>query len=123
MGSDVRVFVFDDKQHAETGQKVEASHVGVPLAFGGKNVLLDLGDDNYDLLAGLLRPWLKAGHPPGKVNTGTRQSGRHPRAYYEALRAYIAERTGEELQPDADGKYDYPGDLRRDFEASLTQGT
>ena len=86
-------------------------------------MLLDLSAASYSELYALLEPWLKAGHPPGKVNTGSRTSGGHPRAYYEELREFIARRTGTEMQPDGSGKYTYPDDLRREFEASLTQGT
>lgn len=120
MGSDLRVFVFDDYTYAQTGRKEEAAHTGCKLVWGQREVLLDLTDDHYRELFATLEPWLKAGHRADKVNTGSRTSGRHPRAYYEGLRKFAADR-GVELTADGSGKYSYPPQLRREFEESLRE--
>ena len=119
MGTDVRVFVFDDKIRAETGEQVEAEHTGVPLVFGKRRVKIDLSKTSYDEIAKVLKPYLDAGTKEGKVNPGGQRT-RGPRAYYIGMQAY-AEEHGIEIPVAADGKLQYPDSLHEAYRAHLAK--
>lgn len=111
MGQDIRIWLFDDLEGRDGG--VEATHVKIALAFDDWTGTIDLGDKNYERLARFLEPYLAVGAGKRKP---PRQRGRRPNAYYVALRAWLKDTHGIELQPDDGGKYVYPDDLRAQFD-------
>jgi len=119
MGTDIRVYKYDDL----AGMGVEAEHTDVPLAFGSWSGTIDLGPDNYKRLAEFLAPFLKVGTRAGKINPQGKQRGRRPNEYYVRLRKWLHDVHGIDLEPNEDGKYDYPEDLRRQFDKGLEEAS
>jgi hypothetical protein len=121
MGRAVQVFVFDDPTFAETGEKVQAERLAIPLGFDGADVVLDLTKAHYDELAALVQPWIMAGKRASAPPEGKRSRGRQPAEYYEGMRAYAKEK-GVKIPTDGEGKFSYPEKLRRDYEAAVAEG-
>jgi hypothetical protein len=111
VGQDVRVWNYDDLEGKDSG--VEATHVKIPLAFGDWSGTIDLGDRNFGLLAAALAPYLEVGNGRYKA---PRPRGRRPNEYYTALRQWLHDEHGIDLVASEEGKYDYPKDLRAQFD-------
>lgn len=115
MGQEVKVWSFSDKTLADRGEKVEADHTHVPLQFGKLSGELDLTSAEHSELALLLGPWLAA----MQKKKATKKRGRPSQAYFDGLKAFIEQETGEELQHNSGGKFDYPKDLRRKYDEKM----
>lgn len=123
------VAVSCDKTYAETGEREQASRLGVTIALGRRVRELDLTDGMYDELAKALEPWLAAGHVPG-TQMDLPETGKAPasrgstmkasRKYNEGMRAF-ADREGINYTTAETGKFYYTRDLRDRYAAYLAE--
>jgi hypothetical protein len=121
MGREVRVFAFDDVAAAAGDKSIEAERLNIGLAFDGADVVLDLTKAHYEELAELVRPWIRAGKRATAPPEGRRSRGRMPAEFYEGMRQYAREHAIK-IPTDGEGKHNYPGKLRRDYEAAVIAG-
>jgi hypothetical protein len=121
---------WDDKIHAERGEKVEAQGTHA-LEWDGVRVLLDLTDPSFKAIDALIRPLLVIGRkddtpgaPKPAKSAKARKDGqpsvaraRKPSAYYDGMRAFADASNGEHRYTlDSEGKATYPPKLRAAFE-------
>jgi len=124
--------VADDIIYANTGRKVDATHVSIPLKFDELDAELDLSDDTYNQIRELLMP-VFAAYAAANPGAQSALSGKGAKelplvitpgmrytdgAKYKAALRVWAKKTGREGEIN---KYYFPAGLCNDFDAYLTR--
>lgn len=122
---EVTVSNWDDLDYAN-GKRVEAARLpSLVLTLASRTVELDLTQEHRDELEQMLTPYFEAGRAPERKTSGaageSKHRGpykRHPRAYYEGLRAWAAEHDIK-ITVSKEGKHDYTKSLQERYDAHL----